>query len=43
MNEHRKLGPYTYVLDGALTENQGHAPANAIIDVQPISSATNTA
>ncbi|KAL9539555.1 hypothetical protein MBANPS3_010192 [Mucor bainieri] len=44
MNEHRKLGPYTYVLDGALTENQGHAPPNAILDVQPRSSAaTSTA
>lgn len=43
MNEHRKSGLYTYVLDGALTENQGHAPANAIIDVLPISSnATST-
>lgn len=33
MNEHRKSGPYTYILDGALTDIQGSAPPNAIIDV----------
>jgi hypothetical protein len=38
MNEHRKSGPYTYILDGALTAVQGHAPPNAIIDVLPVSS-----
>jgi hypothetical protein len=38
MNEHRKSGPYTYILDGALTAVQGHAPPNAIIDVVPVSS-----
>lgn len=35
MNEHRKSGPYTYILDGALTSVQGNAPPNAIIDVFP--------
>ncbi|OBZ85375.1 hypothetical protein A0J61_06571 [Choanephora cucurbitarum] len=35
MNEHRKSGPYTYILDGALTEIQGRAPPNAVIDVFP--------
>ncbi|KAI8076483.1 uncharacterized protein B0P05DRAFT_546037 [Gilbertella persicaria] len=33
MNEHRKSGEFTYILDGALTETQGRAPPNAIIDV----------
>ncbi len=35
MNEHRKSGPYTYILDSALTSVQGNAPPNAIIDVFP--------
>lgn len=35
MNEHRKSGPYTYILDGALTNVQGNAPPNAVIDVFP--------
>jgi hypothetical protein len=35
MNEHRKSGPYTYILDGALTDIQGNAPPNAVIDVLP--------
>lgn len=39
MNEHRKSGPYTYILDGALTDIQGSAPPNAIIDVFTSSSA----
>ncbi|GAA5802987.1 hypothetical protein HPULCUR_008462 [Helicostylum pulchrum] len=38
MNEHRKSGPYTYILDGALTNIQGSAPPNAIIDVVPTTS-----
>lgn len=40
MNEHRKSGPYTYILDGALTDVQGNAPANAVIDILPGATAT---
>lgn len=35
MNAHRKSGLYTYILDGALTDIQGSAPPNAVIDVFP--------
>lgn len=35
LNAHRKSGPYTYILDGALTDIQGSAPPNAVIDVFP--------
>lgn len=35
MNEHRKSGPYTYILEGALTDKQGVAPPNAILDSTP--------
>ncbi|ORE03454.1 hypothetical protein BCV72DRAFT_308208 [Rhizopus microsporus var. microsporus] len=34
MNEHRKSGPYTYILEGALTDVQGKVPANAILDIE---------
>lgn len=34
MNEHRKSGPYTYILEGALTDVQGKIPANAILDIE---------
>lgn len=30
MTETRKTGPYTYILDSALTEHQGRAPPNAV-------------
>lgn len=32
MNEHRKSGPYTYIVEGALTDIQGSAPPNALIN-----------
>ncbi|KAI7881965.1 hypothetical protein K492DRAFT_236303 [Lichtheimia hyalospora FSU 10163] len=31
--EDRKSGPYTYILEGALTEVQGSAPPNAIQEI----------
>ncbi|KAI8149147.1 hypothetical protein BJV82DRAFT_208536 [Fennellomyces sp. T-0311] len=33
MTEHRKSGPYTYIVDSALTEVQGSTPPNAIQDI----------
>lgn len=33
MTEERKRGPYTYILDSAMTESQGNAPPNAIREV----------
>ena len=33
MTENRKSGPYTYIVDSALTESQGSAPPNAIQDI----------
>ncbi|KAI9492720.1 hypothetical protein BDB00DRAFT_826913 [Zychaea mexicana] len=33
MNENKKSGPYTYIVDSALTEKQGSAPPNAIQDI----------
>ncbi|KAI9486393.1 MAG: hypothetical protein EXX96DRAFT_548889 [Benjaminiella poitrasii] len=35
MNENRKSLPYTYILDGALTDIQGRAPPNAVADLFP--------
>ncbi|KAG1148688.1 hypothetical protein G6F38_003329 [Rhizopus arrhizus] len=34
MNEQRKSGAYTYILEGALTDVQGKVPSNALIDIQ---------
>ncbi|KAI8973536.1 hypothetical protein BDF20DRAFT_882909 [Mycotypha africana] len=42
MNDVRKSGPYTYILDGALTDIQGRAPPNAIMDI-PTPSTNKTA
>ncbi|KAI7862179.1 hypothetical protein BDF14DRAFT_1858874 [Spinellus fusiger] len=33
MTESRKMGPYTYILDCALTEVQGSVPVHAIQDI----------
>ncbi|KAG2225270.1 hypothetical protein INT45_001494 [Circinella minor] len=33
MTENRKSGPYTYIVDSALTESQGSAPPNAVQDI----------
>ncbi|CAG8708962.1 9235_t:CDS:2 [Acaulospora morrowiae] len=32
LTEKRKTGPYTYILEGSLTENQGVVPHDAIAD-----------